>query len=113
LTCAIIDLYVSNRGSPGLLQSCSANAAAAAADDDDDDDEHVDGVRLCLWTAATNGPTVHYPGDIWAWRTMVEWWCRQRKTPDSSTRALWQSYQQRHLVASRRNGWKEWEFSLV
>jgi hypothetical protein len=25
------------------------------------------------------------------------WWCRLRITPDSSTRALWQSYQQRHL----------------
>jgi hypothetical protein len=30
---------------------------------------------------------------IWAWRTMVEWY-RQGKTPHSSTRALWQSYQQ-------------------
>jgi hypothetical protein len=28
------------------------------------DDDHVDGVRLCLCTAATNGPTVHTPGDI-------------------------------------------------
>jgi hypothetical protein len=26
---------------------------------------HVDGVRLCLWTAATNGPIVHSPGHIW------------------------------------------------
>jgi hypothetical protein len=25
------------------------------------------------------------------------WWCRLRITPESSTRALWQSYQQRHL----------------
>jgi hypothetical protein len=23
--------------------------------------DHVDGVRLCLWTAATNGPNVHPP----------------------------------------------------
>jgi hypothetical protein len=30
-----------------------------------------DGVRLCLTTAATNGPTVHPPGDMWAWRAMV------------------------------------------
>jgi hypothetical protein len=43
---------------------------------------------------------------------MVEW-CWQRKTPDSSTRVLWQSYQQRHLVASTRNAQKEWEFSLA
>jgi hypothetical protein len=50
----------------------------------------------CLGTAATNGPIVHPPGDMWAWRAMVvvipagdnSW---------LSTRALWQSYQQRHL----------------
>jgi hypothetical protein len=28
---------------------------------------HVDGVRLCLWTAATNGPTVHPQDYIWVW----------------------------------------------
>jgi hypothetical protein len=33
-----------------------------------------------LWTAATNGSIVHSTGHIWEW-----------KTPDSSTRALWQS----------------------
>jgi hypothetical protein len=26
------------------------------------------GVRLCLRTAATNGPIVHPPGDMWVWR---------------------------------------------
>jgi hypothetical protein len=40
-------------------------------------------------------------------RTMVEW-CRQRETPDSSTRALWQTYHQSHLVASTRNGQSVW-----
>jgi hypothetical protein len=30
-----------------------------------------DGVRLCLRTAATNGPIFHFPGDMWAWRAMV------------------------------------------
>jgi hypothetical protein len=32
--------------------------------DDDEDDHHVDGVRLCLRTVATNRPTVHPPGDV-------------------------------------------------
>jgi hypothetical protein len=27
--------------------------------------------RLCLRTAATNGPIVHPPGDMLIWRTMV------------------------------------------
>jgi hypothetical protein len=31
--------------------------------DIDDDDNDVDGVRLCLWTAASNGTIVHPPGD--------------------------------------------------
>jgi hypothetical protein len=26
--------------------------------------DHVDGVRLCLRTAATNGPIVYFPGDM-------------------------------------------------
>jgi hypothetical protein len=30
----------------------------------DEDDVHVNVVRLCLWTAATNGPIVHPPGDM-------------------------------------------------
>jgi hypothetical protein len=34
--------------------------------------DHVDGVRLRLWTAATNGPIVHPPGDIWAWENHGE-----------------------------------------
>jgi hypothetical protein len=29
------------------------------------------GLRLCLRTAATNGPIVHPPADMWAWRSMV------------------------------------------
>jgi hypothetical protein len=73
----------------------------------DDNDDHVDKVRLRLWTAATNGPIVYPPGDMWEWKTMVEW-CRQRKTPDSSTRALWQAFQQSYLVATRRNGRRGW-----
>jgi hypothetical protein len=30
-----------------------------------------DGVRLCLRTAATNGPIVHPSGDMWSWRAIV------------------------------------------
>jgi hypothetical protein len=39
-----------------------------------DDDDGVNGVRLWLWTAATNRPIVHPPGDIWAWRTSGMRW---------------------------------------
>jgi hypothetical protein len=46
-------------------------------------------------------PIVHTPGDMWAWRSMVEWYC-QVKIPDSSTRALWQSYKQ--LPSSKAGG---------
>jgi hypothetical protein len=30
-------------------------------------------MRLCLWTAGTNGPIVHPPGKVWVWRDTVEW----------------------------------------
>jgi hypothetical protein len=51
----------------------------------------VGGVRLRLWTAATNRPVVHPPGDIWAWRATVEWYWQgktrrtRRKTCPSAT----------------------------
>jgi hypothetical protein len=41
-------------------------------------------------------------GEPWWW----SWCCCLGKTPDLSTRALWQSFQQSHLGASRRNGWR-------
>jgi hypothetical protein len=34
----------------------------------------VDGVRPRLWTATTNGPTVHPPHDTWVWTATVEWY---------------------------------------
>jgi hypothetical protein len=55
-----------------------------------------DGARLCLRTVATNGPIVHAPDGMWVWRAMVIM-MPAGDNPDSSTRALWQSYQQRHL----------------
>jgi hypothetical protein len=33
----------------------------------------VTGLRLHLWTVATDRSIVHQPDDIWAWRVMVEW----------------------------------------
>jgi hypothetical protein len=49
---------------------------------------------------------------IWACITMVEWY-RQGKTPDSYTRAFWQSYLQSHLVASQEElGEGNYTFSL-
>jgi hypothetical protein len=33
---------------------------------------YVDGVRLCLLPAATNGPVLHIPGEKWVLIAMVE-----------------------------------------
>jgi hypothetical protein len=74
-------------------------------DDDDHGDDHSDGVKLLLCTAATRGPIRHPPGDIWACRTMVEWYW-QGKTPDSSAIVRSQSYQQSRLVA--KFGGRKW-----
>jgi hypothetical protein len=68
-----------------VSESISANSKYALYNNDD----LVGGARLCLWTAATNMPIVHPPGDIWAWWNYID-----RGSPDSSNRALWQFYQQ-------------------
>jgi hypothetical protein len=72
-------------------------------DGDDNDDDLVDGVRLRLWTAATNGPDAHPPGDIWARRTMVEWRGNLLIRPPELSGNPTSS----HVVASRRNGRRE------
>jgi hypothetical protein len=53
---------------------------------------HVDGVRLCLWTAASNGPIFHPSDDTWICKAMVEWYwqgkpeeLRERETCPSVT----------------------------
>jgi hypothetical protein len=71
-------------------------------------DVNVVGVRL-----RTNVHTARPPSDTGTWTTMVEWWCWQRKSFDSSTRVLWKSYRQSHLVARSRNGRKKSEYCLV
>jgi hypothetical protein len=67
---------------------------------------HVDGVRLRLWTAATRRRTVHPQVIHEHGRATVNWYW-QRKTPDSSTRAVCQFCQQSHLVANQDNVEKE------
>jgi hypothetical protein len=38
-----------------------------------DNDDHIDGARLRLWTATSNGSIVCVPGDIWVYMVyMVE-----------------------------------------
>jgi hypothetical protein len=53
----------------------------------------------CLRTTAITGllfiPQVNVSGELW-W-----WWCQLGIIADSSTRACWQSYQQRHLERVR------------
>jgi hypothetical protein len=49
-----------------------------------------DGLRPRLRTAATNGPVVHHPGDMWAWAATV----MMIPAGDNSwlsTNALWHS----------------------
>jgi hypothetical protein len=65
------------------------------------------GVRLMSQSAAITGLLFAPSGWSWAWEPW--WWCRLWVIHDSSTRALWQSYQQRHLVFVP-SGWSwAWE----
>jgi hypothetical protein len=47
---------------------------------------YVDGVRRCLWTAATSSPIVR-PSDIRVWRTVVEWYW-QGKTEENREKPI-------------------------
>jgi hypothetical protein len=69
-----------------------------------------DGVRQCLWTAATSAPTVHPPGDIWAWRAKVV----MKQAGHNS----WLVHQSSLAVLpaetsgeNKRNGWRSENFS--
>jgi hypothetical protein len=57
---------------------------------------------------ATNGPIVHAPGDK-LYTLGDPWWndIDRGKASDSSTTAIWQSYQQSHLVAKQEDLAKE------
>jgi len=58
--------------------------------DGDDDDGHVSGVRLGLWTAATNGDIVHPSDDRWGWRDALEWYWQGK--PNNSEKNLFQCH---------------------
>jgi hypothetical protein len=67
-------------------------------------DRHVRAQLPPRWgeTTSNNRPVAYPPRDIWAWRNTEQGY-RQGKTPDSSTRALWQSYQQDHLTGEEND----------
>jgi hypothetical protein len=60
--------------------------------------------RLIDWLIMSVGSLLFIPRVICEHGEPWWWWCRLGITADSLTRALWQSYQQGHLGASRRNG---------
>jgi hypothetical protein len=70
------------------------------------EEDDVDGVRLRLWTVATNGVNVSPLGDIWAWRTRVERY-RQGKLLIRPTELSGKTTSN-HLVESRRNWRRKW-----
>jgi hypothetical protein len=61
------------------------------------DDDHDNGVRLRPWTTAT---TVHSPGDMWAWRNMVEWY-GHGKAP--AGRSKWSILSTKYFFHDRRD----------
>jgi hypothetical protein len=77
-------------------------------DDDDDDGRRVAGVRMSLNCDHRQAYYTSSGGYM-----SMENHDRMIMSTDSSTRALWQSYQQSHLVASRRNGRNQRELGLA
>jgi hypothetical protein len=62
-----------------------------------DDDDRVDGVRLCLSTADSDGPTVYSLCGM----SVENHGGMTGKTLNSSTKGLWQTYQQNHIIAKQ------------
>jgi hypothetical protein len=67
------------------------------------DDDGVDGLRIRLWTAVTNGLIVHHPSNICVWKTMVDDVDRGKLPIRPPKHSLWQTYQQIHLVTNRKD----------
>jgi hypothetical protein len=67
---------------------------------------HVNGVRLYLWTAATNGPIVHFH-IIWVWRVTVEWYWQVKA--NNSGKTLFQCHSVHHTDwPGRKPGLPQW-----
>jgi hypothetical protein len=60
------------RGDNSPLSSAEVTGVWSSTTYTPNECHHADGVRLSLWTAATNEPIVQLTGDIWAWRMKVE-----------------------------------------
>jgi hypothetical protein len=51
--------------------------------------DHVDGVLLCLWTAATKESAVHQPDDTWVWWAKVEWYWQGKPKYSKKNLSQW------------------------
>jgi hypothetical protein len=62
-------------------------------------------MRICLWTAVTNGPIVHPPGDIWVWM-------RKPKNLDKNLSQCHFSHHMSHVDWPRQETGKEKVYSM-